>query len=424
MSSTVTVKRDPTTHMTEVNLESELDAETLDISQTVFGEGYPEAGSTGKSPRLTFGVELEIAVATLRDICQNTAPKDGRKVYGVARAANSPPLDYDPRPAHFGDSSLAERAYRAKGRYYVYENIAQTLNCAGFPAIHMDHPEYQRQGYTIAMTSKWVIGTDLSIECPDETIYDYHKIEIKSPVYYFSEGALSDVARVWEIIASTYKVVTNDSMGLHVHVGNGVDAFDGETLRNLWGILWTTEKWIETIHPPHRRVNTFCPSFHRCSNLGREIGAQSLQNPEGEVLEWILTRAPPTTEEFLDTICMHSGAYNFVNLQPNFNIGSIKRTIEFRQHEATLDTERVTQWIRVCVGLIKVSAAAVPTVLDPYLRLLVQTKREKLRVGDILKELGLEIEGDYYRAQVPRERAAVRIVVKKLWKKTAKFVKG
>ncbi|KAF7863115.1 hypothetical protein EAF04_007198 [Stromatinia cepivora] len=95
------------------------------------------------------------------------------------------------------------------------------------------------------------------------------------------------------------------------------------------------------------------------------------------------------------------------------------RTIEFRQHEATIDTERVTQWIRTCVGLVKVSAAADPAILDPYLQLLVQTKREKLRVGDILKELGLETSGAYYRAQVPRERAPVRIVVKKLWKKTA-----
>lgn len=410
--------------MTEVNFESELEVETLDISHIKLSNAYPEAGSTGKSPRLTFGVELEIAVGTLRDICPNPNPKDGRKVYGVGRAANSAPLQHDPRPANFGESSLAERAYRAKGRYYVYESIAQTLNCAGFPTIHMESPEYQKTGYIATMTDKWIIGTDISINCPDETVYDYHKIEIKSPVYYFSEGALSDVTRVWEIIASTYKVVVNDSMGLHVHVGNGVDAFDGETLRNLFGILWTTEKWIETIHPPHRRVNIFCPNFHRCSTLGHDIGSQSLDHPEGEVLEWILNRSPPTVQELLDTICMDSGAYNFVNLKRNINIGSTKRTIEFRQHEATVDAEKVTQWIRTCVGLVKASAAADPTVLYPYLRLLVETKREKLRVGDILKELGLEIPGTYYRAKVPRERAPVRAIVKELWKKTANFMKG
>ncbi|TGO26050.1 hypothetical protein BPAE_0067g00220 [Botrytis paeoniae] len=418
----IDTKRDPTTHMVEVNFESHAEAETLDISHVKLSNTYLELGSTGKSPRLTFGVELEIAVGTLRDICQNPTPKDGRRVYGVGRSANLPPLQHDPRPANFGESSLAECSYRAKGRFCVYENIAQTLNCAGFPAIHMEDAEYQKTGYTNEMTSKWIIGTDISIDFPDEAIYDYHKLEIKSPVYYFSEEALSDVERVLEIIASTYKVVTNESMGLHVHIGNGVDAFDGETLRNLWGIFWTTEKWIETIHPPHRRVNQFCHSFHRCSNLGCEIGEKSLKDPEEEVLEWILTRTPPTVREFLDTICMHSGAYNFANLQLSHNVGSIKRTIEFRQHEATLDTERITQWIRVCVGLVKASAAADPAVLDPYLRLLVQTKREKLRVWDILKELGLESSGNYYKARMLRERP-VGIVVKELWGKTTRLVK-
>lgn len=421
---TVAVLRDPTTHMTEVNFAADIEGETLDVSHIKFSDTYPVSGSTGKDPRLTFGVEFEMALGTLRDVCENPSPKDGRKVYGVARAINSPPLDYDPRPSSFGDSSLAERAYRAKNRRFVYESIAQTLNCAGFPAVHMEDPEYQTHGYTTAMTDKWIIGTDLSIDCPDEKIYDFHKIEIKSPVFYFSEGALCDVTRVWELIASTYKVVVNDSMGLHVHVGNGVDAFDGETLRNLWAILWTTEKWIDTIHPLHRRFNTFCLSFRRCSTLGREIGDQSLEDPEGEVLEWILARAPPSVEELLDTICIHSGAYNFVNLQPNYNVESIKRTIEFRQHEATLDAERVKQWVRVCVGLVKASASAEPTILDPYLRKLVHTKREKLRVGDILSELGLKTSGVYYRAQVPRERPPVRAVVKELWEKTTRFVKG
>ncbi|TEY75123.1 hypothetical protein BOTCAL_0065g00250 [Botryotinia calthae] len=418
----IDTKRDPTTHMVEVDFESHAEAETLDISHVKLSNTYPEPGSTGKSPRLTFGVELEIAVGTLRDICQNPTPKDLRRVYGVGRPANSAPLKHDPRPAKFGESSHAERTYRTKGRFCVYENIAQTLNCAGFPAIHMEDEKYQKTGYTNEMTSKWVIGTDISIDLPDESIYDYHKLEIKSPVYYHSEEALSDVKRVWEIIISTYKVITNESMGLHVHVGNGVDAFDGETLRNLWGILWTTEKWIETIHPPHRRNNSFCQSFHRCSNLGREIGEKSLKDPEGEVLDWILTRTPPTVRGFLDTICMHSGAYNFVNLQPSHNVGSIKRTIEFRQHEATLDTERITQWIRVCVGLVKASAVADPAVLDPYLRLLVQTKRERLRVWDILKESGLETPGLYYKTRMLRERP-VGIVVKELWEKTTRFAK-
>ncbi|KAA8572059.1 hypothetical protein EYC84_001984 [Monilinia fructicola] len=386
---TVAVLRDPTTHMTEVNFAADIEGKTLDVSHIKFSDTYPVSGSTGKDPRLTFGVEFEMALGTLRDVCENPSPKDGRKVYGVARAINSPPLDYDPRPSSFGDSSLAERAYRAKNRRFVYESIAQTLNCAGFPAVHMEDPEYQTHGYTTAMTDKWIIGTDLSIDCPDEKIYDFHKIEIKSPVFLLQRRGF----------VRCYKGTCGPFYGPQRNGSIPFTLFTADSTR-------------------------FCLSFRRCSTLGREIGDQSLEDPEGEVLEWILARAPPSVEELLDTICIHSGAYNFVNLQPNYNVESIKRTIEFRQHEATLDAERVKQWVRVCVGLVKASASAEPTILDPYLRKLVHTKREKLRVGDILSELGLKTSGVYYRAQVPRERPPVRAVVKELWEKTTRFVKG
>ncbi|KAI9640003.1 hypothetical protein NHQ30_011562 [Ciborinia camelliae] len=395
--------------------------ETLDISQLNFSDTYPVSGSTGMNPRLTFGVEFEMAVATLKHQGQSPEPEDSSKVFGVTHCVNPAPLDKNPTPKDIGQASQEESTYRTKNLLSVYEKIVQTLDDAGFLAVHTENPEYQTKKYTAAMTNKWIIGTDQSIRCPDENIYDYHMIEITSPVYYFGEEALSAVTKVWELMNSTYKLDINDSMGLHVHVGNGVDAFDGETLRNLWAILWTTGSWIDTIHSPHRKLSTFCKSFHDCSNILCNIEGQSLENREVEALEWILTRAPPTVEEFLNTIreqVLVDGAYNFNNLLPSNNTGSIKRTIEFRQHEATLDAEQVTQWVRLCVGLVKASAAADPIILDPYLRSLVQKEKEKIHVGDILKQLGLETSGVYYRAHVPRDHeSASKNAVKKLWKR-------
>ncbi|CAD6447426.1 c1e9adc6-5ed4-49c4-bd1f-30767350b634-CDS [Sclerotinia trifoliorum] len=420
-------KRDPTTHMTEVNFGTRPEAKILDVSKLILSDTYPEAGSTGKSPRLTFGVELEMVICTLGDTCLNPIPGDRRKVYGVASALNSPLLEYDPVSAQFGEGTPTkmpreEISCRDKGRLCVYEDIVHRLSCAGFPAAHMEAPECRERGYTPWMADKWIVGTDSSINCPDETIYDYHKIELKSPVYYFSKGALEAVETVWEIIESTYKVVINDSMGLHVHVGNGVDAFDVPTLRNLWAILWSTEKWIETIHPPHRIDNAACLSFHYCSKLWFEIGSLS-SDPEDEVLDWILKRAPPMVEAFLDTMKNADCAYNFTKLQKKYYEGSIMRTIEFRQHEATTDKERVTQWIRTCVGLVQASAATDPAKLDPYLRRLIQRKREEVHVGDILENLGLE-SAAYYRAQIPREKVPDESAFKKLLKKTKSFPRG
>lgn len=420
-------KRDPTTHMTEVNVGTRDKAETLDVSNLRLSDNYPEAGSTGKSPRLTFGVEFEMAICTLRNTCPNPAPEDGRRVYDVASALNFSPLKFDPVLAQFCEGTStnmppAEISYGDKGLISVWENIVHTLKCAGFRAAHVEAPGCRERGYTPWMADKWMVGTDFSISCPDDTIYDYHKIELKSPVYYFSKEALEAVEEVWNIIQNTYKVVINDSMGLHVHVGNGVDAFDAPTLRNLWGILWTTEKWIEKIHPPHRIHNAACLSLHYCSKLWLEIEPLS-SDPEDEILDCILKRAPSRVEAFLDTMKDADCAYNFTKLKKRYYEESIMRTIEFRQHEATTDKERVTQWIRTCVGLVQASAARDPAILHPYLRQLIQRKREELHVGDILEKLGLET-GAYYRTQIPSEKVPGKSALKKLLKKATTFPRG
>ncbi|PQE23500.1 amidoligase enzyme protein [Rutstroemia sp. NJR-2017a BVV2] len=389
--------------------------ECLVLRKTILRSSYPQPGSTGYSPRLTFGVEIEMAVASLRDICVDPEPGDERVAYGISRPAGSPPLEYDPRPAEFGSDAPLDREYRYEGLKCLFEHMAAVFRNAGLQVLHEAtvKPLHERDENGDWITDCWIIGTDKTIECPDETVYDFHQIEIKSPVFYYSEAAVEEVRKVCALVSSTYRLFCNESMGLHVHVGNGVMGFDGRTLRNLFGILWTTEKWLETIHPTHRtRGNVHCQGFRTCSLLPFMFSRS--ENIESKTLEWIMGDSMPTkVKNILDLIKSHSGGYNFINLVSELNANSFKRTIEFRQHESTLNGERVVQWIHLCIGLVNLSAATETNELALRLRKLINTRQKSITVADVLKYLGLERSAEYYRQQVPG--ASRRKKMKCLW---------
>jgi hypothetical protein len=398
----VHIKEDETQEREETETEEEK-PECLMLRKTVLRSSYPKPGSTGYSPRLTFGVEIEFAVASLRDICVDPEPRDGRVAYGISRPAGSPPLEHDPRPTEFGTDNPLDREYRYEGLRCVFEHMAAVFRNAGLQVAHEAtvKPLRERDENGDWITDCWIIGTDKTIECPDETVYDFHEIEIKSPAFYYSEAAIKEVRKVCALVASTYRVFCNESMGLHVHVGNGVMGFDGRTLRNLFGILWTSEKWLETIHPTHRtRGNEHCQGFRTCSLLPFMFSRS--EDKESRTLEWIMGDSMPTkVKNILDLIKSHSGGYNFINLVSELNANSFKRTIEFRQHESTLNGERVTQWIHLCVGLVNLSTASETNELAPRLRKLMNTGQDCITVADVLKDLGLERSADYYRQQSP-----------------------
>jgi hypothetical protein len=396
--------------------------ECLMLRKPILRSSYPKPGSTGKSPRLTFGVEIEIAIASLRDICVDPEPEDGRIAYSISRSAGSPPLEHDPRPADFGSGDPLDLKYRYEGLKCVFKHMAAVFRNAGLRVEHeaTSKPLCERNEKGDWVTDCWIIGSDKTIEFPDEAVYDFHQIEIKSPVFYYSDAAVEEVRKVCALVASTYRVFCNESMGLHVHVGNGVMGFDGRTLRNLFGILWTTEKWLETIHPTHRtRGNVHCQGFRACS-LFPFMFSRS-ENAESKTLEWIMGDSMPTkVKNILDLIKSHSGGYNFINLVAELNSNSFKRTIEFRQHESTLNGERVIQWIHLCVGLVRLSAAAEINELAPRLRKLINIRRRRnsITVVDVLKDLGLECSANYYREQISaasqrRKRECLLSVMKK-----------
>lgn len=154
-----------------------------------------------------------------------------------------------------------------------------------------------------------------------------------------------------EILRLNYRTNINASCGLHVHVGNGVEGLPVDAIRNLTAYLWTFEPQLNQIHPRIRHDNAYCRSLMKSTYLGKR---QHPQVTRKEGLETIIETT--TLDEIKRFMCpdsqLNRPAYNLENLFPPFE-EEVKRTIEFRQHEGTLEPECIEHWLRVCIGLVR-----------------------------------------------------------------------
>jgi hypothetical protein len=152
--------------------------------------------------RLTFGVELEVSVASLVAGEKDRDPEDPRSVYDICT----------------GDKSLT-----------LWQNnrnhIAQTLRSNSIAAEVV--PEPGDNSYTRLNPCAWVIASDLAVfETPPdggEGWYNYSPVELISPAFYYTQEAIDEVKFVMTLMSNTYRCGT--TTGLHVHVGNGSRGF-------------------------------------------------------------------------------------------------------------------------------------------------------------------------------------------------------
>jgi hypothetical protein len=228
----------------------------------------------------------------------------------------------------------------------VQRDITQTLHAAGFPG-HMDNPA------KLDVTN-WQIDTDESVRGPHNTEYIWSSIEVKSPALAFNPKNLKVVEGVCKIITKTYLTDVGESAGLHVHVSVGVNTtFRLQTLQNLFAFLFAFEPQIDTLHPTHRQHNDqFCNSLRRHSTFVKEWWNEHGQLPtimQGVVellkknsltelliaVRWPLNDKGMWCNALNLSLFLENQGNPFNNLHP--------QTIEFRQHEGTLEPERIVQ---------------------------------------------------------------------------------
>jgi hypothetical protein len=172
----------------------------------------------------------------------------------------------------------------------------------------------------------WKITSDSSVH-PNANQAGYGW-ELVSPILKGRDG-LEQIRKVCEALESAGAKV-NRSCGLHVH--HDARDFQNETFKNLIKIYARFEPVIDTLVAPSRRgnVNQYCQTLARID------------------LENVLNAGDPTTLRRA-----YGDRYKKLNLQSYVTHG----TVEFRQHQGTINAEKIINWVKLTQGIVERAVA-------------------------------------------------------------------
>ena len=301
----------------------------------------------------------------------------------------------------------------------IRDHISKTLTAAGHKCLDREH--------SLGWYPTWEVKRDSTIKEPEGCLpyYQWLQIELTSPAYWFSEDSIRAVMDVLSIIKSTYLVNVNESCGLHVHVGNGLEnqgEFEFSTIRNLFALIFAFEPQLDTLHPSHRQNGMLFRAFRyhfldgQISFNGKDpqndddpAPAAKIENSLTMISSFLRSKSIEDLirDKYISAWC----AYNFSHVMDSKSTDIYKkRTIEFRQHEGTLDGDRLKAWIQTVVGLVQlgIDMEYRPDLFTDLLRMAkfeeIDDDREKARlceesftVIDLLKALGLWEAALFYK---------------------------
>jgi hypothetical protein len=192
----------------------------------------------------------------------------------------------------------------------------------------------QAFGYaTHQMTSGWKIVTDASLGSGGA--------EIVSPILKGEQG-IADLMKVAEALAETGCTVDR-SCGLHVHVG--ARGASTAQLRNVAKMFIKYEAQFDAIVAPSRRgsANRYCQS-----NVGVVRGST--------LAEKFATIDRATTMQQVATAVnggFEQAQYSrYRYMKCNFQSLATHGTVEFRQHQGSVDGVKMAAWVRLVTGFV------------------------------------------------------------------------
>lgn len=258
-------------------------------------------------------------------------------------------------------------------------------------------------------SDNWTVSSDSTVglerdEVPRHLVgSQWYPVELKSPAYRYRMEALSEVQRALDLMKEKFDIFVNETCGFHVHVGNRNRGFTVETLKNLALLVTVFERQINQLHPRHRNSNSWCDT--------PRLQFQSLNL--WEVVEAI--EAMPDIENLVLLMCRNRQfggaskyqAYNFTNL-----IRGDLRTIEFRQHQGTMDNLSICAWISMTCRLVFLSHYAGPVGFIELVK--EHADKSNFTIIDLLHNLDFEDLGRYYLMQYYNTRSSHR-TPKGLW---------
>jgi hypothetical protein len=310
----------------------------------------------------------------------------------------------------------------------VRKSITLLLNEAGIPAGFQ--PSLQRGTLGNAYLTKifeaknpaaWYVKSDATInqKAAENKPLTHHGIEIVSPPFFFSEAALEQIQYVCYLLLQTEKIKIDSSCALHVHIGNGIKGFNFDEVQAFTALYWTFEPQLQSIQPISRITNEHSKSLRTNSNICIRTnlniyGVNSIERNEARGgLDWILKVQEEEDDYGMNGIDrLYKGtigisgthdhdrpALNLRQLSQSAIAHPTKKTMEFRQHEMTLDPERMCHWISTCHGFVKGACAMNSENKFGFLNFLYlninQTPKD-FGLPDLLKHFGLFEEAAFY----------------------------
>lgn len=185
-------------------------------------------------------------------------------------------------------------------------DLARSLEAAGISCIH--------EGYNHRRRSHWKIVTDGSI-CENRGTCGF---ELVSPPLRGVEG-LDEIRKVCRVLRQIGCTV-NRSCGLHVH--HDASDYNVESFKNLYAIYIRFEAAIDELVSESRRGR----GNGYCGSLGGETSLERVKNVR-EMYD--LTRSVFPSR--------------YVKL--NCHSFEVHGTVEFRQHQGTMDGEKIAHWV-------------------------------------------------------------------------------
>lgn len=293
------------------------------------------------SKPFTFGVELEFHVGYLKDSQAEPSPQ--------SKFVRFPAI---PNEAFGSASLIAERR--------IFAHISQTIARTGKFPIDLD-------ALSSGAVDVWEIEGDASLrDYTDAEGYSYRGVEVKSPALPFNEASLKQIEAMCKLLTDTYRLESGIDTGLHIHLGHEKCGFEFQNIQKLMIFLYTFEPQLSSLHPPHRLEHDYGNSPRTRSMFSANFQAKYGRAPSARDFATEVYSCREATETrnrhklisktFKDLSGHKDGNYNFSEVRFSydpFRFRDYKQTIEFRQHEGTLDGEKIGHWIHVIIAIVQ-----------------------------------------------------------------------
>ncbi|KAL9090062.1 MAG: hypothetical protein Q9159_002230 [Coniocarpon cinnabarinum] len=276
----------------------------------------------------TFGLELELLIICPVDDLRSRLPEELKNlsINGIRRRLHE--------PTEFG------------GREHIIrEMVQESLRSANLKVNSARSNNESIQEWSVEPEPAIITGNERD-QYPDCVVVG---IEVKSGALDFTAASLATVVTGIQAIKSDFPVAVNESCGLHVHVGMTEESsglqqkFDLQTCQGLMVLHLLFEDEINRLHPGHVLTGHEWPQLFR-ARLQQTLSGDAVAAARAvlEIRSW---------KDFFGIISNIDHDRNIVVNFQNLKFQDTIQTIEFRQHEGSMDIEQVLRRIQLCIML-------------------------------------------------------------------------